>query len=245
MSLVPSFPSVWNTQIVGLGKLIPDSAATIYAVTARVEKVEEVVAMDKLPLIDEDLWHCGPGGLLKAGTSLGDAIIRSCQKAQQFRRGGFEGPIGVFLLTDGWSKDDMFPLLTAKHWLDYARKELNVLFRLFGFIAERTRPELEKFKAEVGVLPDEDQIIGFKDEFDRTASMILSLTKLQEEITATVIQAIPQHLFAKNAKETNKEPLADAAKQREKAANKAAGKDAEPSQKLAEPSLVAPVTKLR
>lgn len=200
MSLVPSFPKVWNQQVVSLARLIPSASAIVYSVSKHVEKNGERVPLSQLEEIDESRWHFRAGGMLKGGTALGDAIIRGCQKALLFRRGGFTGPIGLFLLTDGWSRNDTQPLSKARQWLDYARDELGVTFRLVGFVTPVTQNRLERFKEEVGIRNDEDQSICYSLPEQRAQSMSNAVEKLGEEVLSTACRQMPVELMLKLSK---------------------------------------------
>jgi hypothetical protein len=180
MSWVPSFPRIWNEQLIELEHLAPTLSVTLYSVSSQVEKLCDLTPIGCMEEIDETRWYYGDGGMLRGGTALGDAVIRGCQKAKQFRRLGFSGPLSVFLLTDGWSKDDVNPHFVAKNWLSHARDNLDVRFRMFGFVHENNFAKLNRFSAEIGIKAEENRIIPFSSAEQRDASLITSLESLKE-----------------------------------------------------------------
>ena len=145
MSWFPNFPQVWNEQIVELAKLISKATVSVYTVSRKVRKIHDHLPLSELEPIDAKTWYFGDGGALQGGTALGDALIRACHKAQRHRASGCTGPLGIFLLTDGWSKDDRLPHEMARDWLRYVRDELDVTFRMISFVNPQTKAHLLEF----------------------------------------------------------------------------------------------------
>lgn len=190
MEWIPEFPRIWNQQIVTLGKLLPHVRVTMYSVSAEIEKIEDDTALNELPPLDESTWHYGKTGILRGGSALGDGIIRGCQKVKQLRRRGYTGPLGLFLLTDGWSKSDRKPISLARSWLEHVREEYDITFRVFGFLREETREELLEFAKELGAETSELHLTVFANDSQREEIIRTSLERLGEELFSTRMEQL-------------------------------------------------------
>ncbi len=192
MILVPEFPELWNAQLSSLSHLLPDMRVTIYSVTAEVHKLQDDVPIGEVKAINKRKWHYGAGGMLKGGSALGDAVIRGCQKAQQFRGRGEEGKIGFFLFTDGWSRQDQQPLEKAKKWLTHARTSLGVHFRLFGFTNQQSKPYIEMFCETLGITEEENQTVFCEGSIPLVDAARDSLIRMGE-VSTTLLVKNPNH----------------------------------------------------
>ncbi len=190
MAWIPEFPTIWNEQILELGKLAPTLRVTIYSVNLEMEKVCDRIPLPAVPPLEKSRWHYGNDGVLKGGSPLVDAVIRGCQKAQQYRRRGFAGPIGLFLFTDGWSKNDINAPREAEKWLAHARSELGITFRMFGFLHKYNKAMLSVFSQEIGLRPEEDQMMAFNQHPTREQTVRNSLEKFKEEIQSTICESL-------------------------------------------------------
>ncbi|MCB0323136.1 MAG: hypothetical protein KDD69_06160 [Bdellovibrionales bacterium] len=185
MEWVPQFPYVWNRQVTSLATLLPSVRITLYSVNCDIQKVTDDIALRELPLIEPKDWRYGEHGMLRGGSRLGDAIVRGCQKAKQFRRRGARGPLGVFLLTDGWAKGDTVSPEVTRQWLEHARNDLDVQFRVFGFIRSGLGPKMDAFLSSVGIRSEENQVIHYADTDCIDKSMQTSLERLADEVFIT------------------------------------------------------------
>ncbi len=186
MAWVPRFPEIWNEQLAMLSAFTPETRVSLYSITSSIKKLEDDAALSSLATLNPDLWYGGAGGMLSGGTALGDAIIHGCQKAKQFRRRGHKGALGIFLLTDGWSKNDSHSRRLARKWLEYARRDLHVTFRMLGFVHPRSKQPLNIFTKAVNIHPTENKIVSYSSEETRDETMQTSLEKLGEEIQLLV-----------------------------------------------------------
>lgn len=182
MAWVPRLPEIWNEQLSMLSAISPELRVTLYSVSAEIAKLEEDIRLPQLSPLNPELWYLGHGGMLAGGTALGDGIIRGCQKAKQLRKRGHAGSLGLFLLTDGWSKNDTEPHAQVKRWLRYARTELQVNFKLFGFVHPRSEVRLREFCKNVGIPESENKLLKFDSPETRDETMVTSLERLGEEI---------------------------------------------------------------
>ncbi len=182
MAWVPRLPEIWNEQLSMLTAISPELRVTLYSVSASIQKLEDDVLLPKLSPLNPELWYLGHGGMLSGGTALGDGIIRGCQKAKQIRKKGHTGPLGVFLLTDGWSKNDTQSNALVKRWLRYARAELHVNFKLFGFVHPKSEVRLKEFCGKVGIPDSENKLLRFESSEQRDETMVTSLERLGEEL---------------------------------------------------------------
>jgi hypothetical protein len=129
--------------------------ASVLSFNAELTWNQENVPASKLKTIDAHRWHANPGGLLKGGSRLGDALYESakllCSKPK--------GAASLVMLADGWPRYDEISYEEVRRQLERARAH-GVKLMFFAFLSDASVHQLKPFVTAVGLRNDEVYIFS-------------------------------------------------------------------------------------